>query len=54
MYKPFNKFFMADNNSNNSSKKNKGFGPQKPDGDFDWSKINLYLAGVQLLLQQLF
>lgn len=39
MYKPFNKLFMAENNGNNDPKKNKGFGPQKPDGDFDWSKI---------------
>ncbi len=38
MYKPFNKLFMA-NEQNNNPKKNKGFGPQKPDGDFDWSKI---------------
>jgi len=38
MYKPFNKLNMA-NNSSNGQKKNKGFGPQKPDGDFDWSKI---------------
>ncbi len=38
MYKPFNKLNMANNKSNNS-KKNKGFGSQKPDGDFDWSKI---------------
>ncbi|MBK8943822.1 MAG: ATP-dependent zinc metalloprotease FtsH [Ignavibacteriae bacterium] len=27
------------NEQNNNPKKNKGFGPQKPDGDFDWSKI---------------
>lgn len=39
MYKPFNKLFMEENNGNNDPKKNKGFGPQKPDGDFDWSKI---------------
>ena len=39
MYKPFNKLNMADNNGKDGSKKNKGFGPQKPDGDFDWSKI---------------
>lgn len=40
MYKPFNKLNMAENNnSNNQNNKKKGFGPQKPDGDFDWSKI---------------
>ena len=39
MYKPFNRLNMADNNSGEEPKKNKGFGPQKPDGDFDWSKI---------------
>ncbi len=39
MYKPFNKLNMSDNSEDNSSKKKKGFGPQKPDGDFDWSKI---------------
>ncbi len=39
MYKPFNKLNMADNNGKDGPKKNKGFGPQKPDGDFDWSKI---------------
>ncbi len=38
MYKPFNKLYMADK-KDNSKKNNKGFGPQKPDGDFDWSKI---------------
>ena len=35
MYKPFNKLNMSENNNNDGSKKNKGFGPQKPDGDFD-------------------
>jgi len=40
MYKPFNKLNMAGNNEKNDSKKNnKGFPPQKPDGDFDWTKI---------------
>ncbi len=39
MYKPFNKLNMSDNRDEDDSKKNKGFGPQKPDGDFDWSKI---------------
>lgn len=39
MYKPFNRLNMADKNSTEGPKKNKGFGPQKPDGDFDWSKI---------------
>ncbi len=37
MFKPFNKLYMSSENDNNQ--KNKGFGPQKPDGDFDWSKI---------------
>ena len=31
---------MADNNDDKKPSKNpKGFGPKKPDGDFDWSKI---------------
>lgn len=38
MYKPFNKLNMA-NNQSSPNKNNKGQGPQKPDGDFDWSKI---------------
>ncbi len=39
MYKPFNKLNMANDQNNSPNKKNKGYGPQKPDGDFDWSKI---------------
>ncbi len=38
MYKPFNKLNMS-KDQNDPPKKNKGFGPQKPDGDFDWTKI---------------
>ena len=30
---------MAENRNDEGPNKNKGFGPQKPDGDFDWSKI---------------
>ncbi len=36
----FRKFFMADNKNENKPPKNpKGSGPNKPDDNFDWSKI---------------
>jgi len=36
----FRKFFMADNKNDNKPPKNpKGSGPNKPDDNFDWSKI---------------
>ena len=46
MLNEFNKLEMSDNNSKNSKTPNKGFpkkkpgnDPQKPDGEFDWSKV---------------
>ena len=41
MLNKYRKFNMADAPRNNSNKNKKGFGggPQKPDGDFDWSKV---------------
>jgi cell division protease FtsH len=39
MYKPFNKLNMSDSKNDGGPNKNKRSGPQKPDGDFDWSKI---------------
>ena len=40
MYKPIKEFYMSDNSEEKEpEKKKKGFTPpQKPDGDFDWSK----------------
>ncbi len=36
----FRKFFMADNNENKKPPKNlKGSGPNRPDDNFDWSKV---------------
>ncbi len=39
MFDRLNKLFMADSENPKNSKKPFGSGSQKPDGDFDWSKI---------------
>ena len=42
MIEGFNKLNMAEEKKDDKkgTEKNKGFkGPQKPDGDFDWSKV---------------
>lgn len=39
MLEPIKKLYMAESNNNQNKKKPLGGGSQKPDGDFDWSKI---------------
>lgn len=53
MFKTPNKLFMANESPKGKNpKKNKGFGPpQKPDGDFDWTKIlkNVFSWGAVII-----
>jgi cell division protease FtsH len=39
MLEPIKKLYMAESDNNQNKKKPLGGGSQKPDGDFDWSKI---------------
>ncbi len=39
MFEPIKKLYMAEPDNNQNRKKPLGGGSQKPDGDFDWSKI---------------